>query len=215
MPTATNLASDKDGNLLVYSRGAAMTGGGAYSIGTATGNVAATSSAGAVLFSMWWPGTAGKLALIENIRVAGVVTGTITTSVPFNLSVWMARSFTADYSTNNSTATLTTNNAKRRTSFPTTLMTSVNTLTTVAAGMTGATSTLDAQPLCTVCGATGTVIGTQFFGGPVWLWNATSGQHPITLAALEGVIVTAPLAGPASGTYACSFSVDWTETTDY
>jgi hypothetical protein len=215
MPFPAIPIMDKDNNLLVYPKGPGFGNGGAYSVGVATGAVAATSSAGAVLFSFRWT-SASKLAVIENVRVNAVVTGTITTSVPYQLALYAARSFTVDYTTNTATATMTGNNAKRRTSMATSGVGSILTLTTVAAGMTGATSTLDTQPLAMIAGNSGTVVGTQFFGaGWNWLWGATGGMHPLVLAANEGFIVAAPLAGPASGTYTVSVGVDWVETSDF
>jgi hypothetical protein len=145
-----------------------------------------------------------------------VVTGTITTSVPYDLEMFFSGSYTVSPTTSITAATLTGRNAKRRTSHGTTLMGGIWTLTTVAAGITGQTLANDAQALRRVSGASGTVIGTQFFGGAmVALWEQDSRQHPLILAQNEGLTIQAPLAGPATGTFRVSISLEWQEVAAY
>ncbi len=75
----------------------------------------------------------------------------------------------------------------------------------------GAVFTTDSHPLARISGATGTVIGTQFFGaGPSYLLDYRRGEE-VELAANQGIIVRAPLAGPATGTFRVSVNMDWRE----
>jgi hypothetical protein len=147
--------------------------------------------------------------LIERIRVNAVVTGTITTAVPYDLEAFFVTGYTVAPTTSATTATLTGRNAARRTAYGTTLMGGIYTLTTVAAGITGQTMTADAQSLARLSGASGTVIGTQFFGGPQVLLDAK--DDPIVLSTEEGISIQAPLAGPATGTFRVAVTMDWRE----
>jgi hypothetical protein len=217
MPYPAITTTDKDNNLCVIPRGPGFGANGAYSIGMTSGAIVATGAVDAAIFSFRWSDLTGKIAIIEDVRINAFVASTITTSVPYDLALYVARSFTADYTTSISAATMTTNNAKRRTSMATSLVgTGINIVTGVAAGMTGMTHTLDAQPVARVGGMTGTVVGTQFFGtGFSYLWGAVGGQTPIVLSSNEGIVIRAPLAGPATGTFKVSVNMDWVETADY
>lgn len=275
---------------------------GRYSIATASGAIVATGSANALIWSCRWT-NADFRAVIERLRVHAVVTGTITTAVPYDLAVYRARSFTVAPSSNGVAATLSGNS--RRSGVDTPLMAQVYTLDTAAAGVVatrtsirsatykwtaspaggtgafyveaqaggnpslaepsavrengvdmtlaatavdlpagsyfygdadtlgyntvyvhlsdgadpdskaagyvehfvGAAFTEDAHPLARVSGASGTVIGTQFFGGVVTLLD----QDGIVLGKNEGLTIRAPLAGPATGTFRVCVNLDWRE----
>jgi len=279
---------------------------GAYSLGASTGLIVATGAANAVIWACRWTDTA-RVALIERLRVNAVVTGTITTAVPYDLAAYFVRSFTVAPSTGGVAATLTAN--QRQSSSDAMLMSSIYSLDTAAIGMTstltsirataykwtasaaggagsfyceasgggtpslaspskvrengvdmtlaaavaalpagsywygdgdtlgyntvyvhladdadpdtkdagwidhfvGAVFTVDPHPLARISGATGTVIGTQFFGnGPVILLDYKRGDE-VRLAANQGIVLRAPLAGPATGTFRVSVSMDWRE----
>ena len=186
---------------------------GAYSIGMATGLIVATGAADALIWTCRWTDT-NKRAVIERLRVNAVVTGTITTAVPYDLAAYFASGFTVAPTTSITAATLTGRNAARRTAYGATLMNGIWVLTTIAAGITGQTFTLDNQPLGRVSGASGTVIGTQFFGGMATLIDSQQdpeNERPVILAADEGIAVRAPLAGPATGTFRVNVNLDWRE----
>ena len=187
---------------------------GRYSIATATGAIVATGSAAAVIWTCRWTDASIK-ALIKRIRVNAVVTGTITTAVPYDLEAYFVTGYTVAPTTSIATATLTGRNGARRAAYGTTLMGGVYTLTTVAAGITGQTFTADAQPLARLSGASGTVIGTQFFGVgmPATLLDDENGRNPIILGENEGISIQAPLAGPATGTFRVAVNLDWEEVT--
>jgi len=183
---------------------------GRYSIATATGLVVATGSAGAVIWTCRWTDATLK-ALIKRIRVNAVVTGTITTAVPYDLEAFFVTAYTVAPTTSIATATLTGRNGARRTDVNAPTMAGIYTLTTVAAGITGHTFTADSHAMGRVSGASGTVIGTQFFGTPVTLLDDDDGDNPVILGANEGISIQAPLAGPATGTFRVAVNIDWQE----
>jgi hypothetical protein len=150
--------------------------------------------------------------------VGACVTGTITTAVPYNLQLLLARGFTVSPTTSiGTTGTLSGGNAKRRTAMGTPLMGGIWILGTAAAGMTGQTLGNDTDPHSVIAGGSGTVIGTQFFGpNPTALWDCdATNRHPIVLAQNEGLAIQAPLAGPATGTFQVAVHVDWMEVAAY
>ena len=202
-----------NGNNNVLLRGPWYGPGGAYSCGTATGSIVATGAVNAVIWTFHYTGTG--ICIIEDVSVAAIVVSTITTSVPYNLQLFFARGLTTDPTSNNAVATLTGNNAKRRTGLMATCSAVITTLTTAAAGLTGQTLGNDTQPIATLCGATGTVVATQFFGGQALMFADEGGLHPLVLKKDEGLALQAPLAGPATGTFAININVNWTETTGY
>lgn len=211
--SAVEVDSHADKALYVSKRPVAIGALGAYSGGAVTGAIAATLAANSNLFYFRWT-DATRFAVVDRIAVNAVVVSAITTSVPFDLALFFGTSFTVSGSANNTNATITGRNMKRRTSFGTTLVTAIQTCTT--AGMTGATITLDTQPLARISGTSGTAINTQFYAGPVELWRPRdSGDHPIVLAQNEGLCIQNPLAGPASGTFTIAVTISWSETAAY
>lgn len=75
----------------------------------------------------------------------------------------------------------------------------------------GAVFTKDTQALARISGATGTVIATQFFGaGPSELIKCDRGDE-IELGENEGLVIQAPLAGPATGTFRVAVNLRWYE----
>lgn len=217
---SSNIAKiDTDGNLRVNDRCPAFGSLGCYNKAVGTGSIVATGAVNAVLWTMRWvDGT--RFCLIERVRAAAVVTGTITTAVPYQLNMYFARSYTVSPTTNITAATFTGNNAKRRTSMGTSLLSSAGAGmwvdTTAAAGITGQTYTLDTDPLAAISGNSGTVVGTQFFGpNPANLWDDNVNSHPLVLAQNEGLAINAPFAGPATGTFVVLISVDWMEVAAY
>jgi hypothetical protein len=185
---------------------------GSYSIATASGLIVATGAVNALIWTCRWT-SAVKRALIERLRVNAVVTGTITTSVPYDLAAFFVTGYSVAPTTSIATATLTGRNGARKTAgVDPSLMGGIFTLTTIAAGITGHTFVADTQPLGRVAGATGTVIGNQFFGGqPVTLIDSEEDMAPVILGEEEGLALVAPLAGPASGTFRVAVTVDWKE----
>lgn len=282
---------------------------GNYSMATATGLIVATGAANATVWACRWTDSA-KRAVINALRLNAVVTGTITTAVPYDLAAYFVKNFTVIPASGVTAATLTGRNGARKTSFDAPLMGGIYALDTAAAGMStaisirsasyrwtlstaggagvyycelvgggnptlatpaavrendvdmtlasavnaisagqywygdgdtlgfstvyvklsdgtdpdgkaagyvthwvGAVFTPDAQPLARISGATGTVIGTQFFGAgmPASLLGGYPAGQELELGQNEGIIIRAPLAGPATGTFRVGVNLDWRE----
>jgi hypothetical protein len=185
---------------------------GTYSMAVASGSITATLAADSTLFSLQWAPTDGTLFLLEDIRAEAIVDAAVTTGVVFDLACFIARSFTVADS--GGTSVLPTgNNQKRRTAaFRTTGATDIRIATTGT--LTPGTRTLDAQPFTRASGFTGTAVGTSVFGNRDVLHapgRDVGQQHPIVLAASEGLVIRNPLAGPATGTFKVKFQIDWSE----
>jgi hypothetical protein len=204
---------------------------GSYRTANITGSVAATLAAASTLFSMRWT-DASKLFILDYVAVEGLVVGTITTGVVFNLALEIARAFSAS-DTGGTAVTLTGNNQKMRTSHATSVVGDMRIAST--ATLTPGTRTIDANPVGLVRGFTGTVANTPIFGnvaagaaasggaGPSaadveagMLYRRTAdGMYPIVLAQNEGFLIRNPLAGPASGTFNVHVKMAWFEASAY
>jgi hypothetical protein len=193
---------------------------GAYSKGLTSGIIPPTGAVGALIWALRWT-DATRFALIERIRVSAVVNAAVTAGVPYNLQLFLCRGFTVAPTTSiGTTGTFTTANAKRRTAMGSSLMSGIWIVGAVAAGMTGQTLAQDTDPLSVIAGgiAAAAPIGAQVFGpNPTDIWNCAGldGQHPIILAANEGLSIVAPLAGPATGSHQIAVDVDWMEVAAY
>jgi hypothetical protein len=205
---------DPDSNLKVQIRTPGFGTLGCYELVATSGAIAATLAAGSTLFSLRWT-DATRFCLIKRIRASAVVVSAITTAVVFDLAVSIARSYTASDSGGTTLTPLNANN-KMRTSMGNSLMGSMSMATTAA--LTVGTRTVDTLPVGRFQGLTGTTIGTQIFGtgGPMALLDrSVPGLHPILLAQNEGIVVTNPLAGPATGTFTILIEIEWEEVPSY
>jgi hypothetical protein len=178
---------------------------GLYTIGVTSGLIAATLAASSPLFSFRW-GNTSNLCIPDFISVGVTVTGVITTAVSMPLELIIARSFTASDS-GGTAVTLTTNNAKYRTSFQTSLVTDARIATTGT--LTAGTRTLDAQAEAVLPHATGLPIAVSL--AATTLYNRTS-LFPIVLNQDEGFIIRNQSAGPATGTFTLHVQMRWFET---
>lgn len=177
------------------------------------------------LFSLRW-GDATRLCVILKVEVAVITSTTASAAGITERQLIIARSFTvAD--TGGTAATLTGNNAKRRTSMGTSLISDMR----IGAPITAGTRTLDAQPVSTVIGwspllNTGITIGgvggvstvaatsSAIAGGigGVKLLDAINGQeYPIVLAQNEGIVVRIGAVQPTGAVQQTSVTVTWAE----
>jgi hypothetical protein len=208
------LEVDSDLHVPVTLRTTALGSGGMHRVvlSSASG-ITATLGANSNVGSFRWMSST-YLAVITSIRIQAVVLSTITTSVPFDLSVFFARSFTV--SDTGGSGAVGSQAMKVNPATPGSLLADLRVSTTAA--LTAGTRTLDTDPLARVVGASGTVIGNQFFSGvnpaPIFLRTLHT-EYPIVLAANEGIVFQSPLAGPATGTFAIIYELNWIETTSY
>lgn len=180
---------------------------GVYSLGMATGTMAAGLAAGSEIFQFRWTDTTKKALIREIVVSAGGIVGFTAGLVV--VDAVMARAFTAA-GTGGATATLTTNNAKLRTDMSTTALGEVRVATTAALG-TG-TKTLDAQAFAAIAGSTSNVAGTVVIP-PTLLFLAPEGEQPLVLEQNEGFVIRAQV--PATGTWTAAVTVKWSELTEF
>jgi len=210
---AGNPIVDSDKHIPVNVRPPPFGSLGIYRGAFTTGAITATLGASSPLFSFRWT-DATRLALIQRVLASAYVVATITTSVPFDLAAYFARSFTASDSAG--TAITVSTGQKLRTSMGASLVGDMRIASTGL--LTAGTRSLDTYPLGRIAGTSGTVVGTQFFGAnsPLALIDAVQAQtHPVVLAQNEGIIVQSPLAGPATGTFTVLVVIEWAEVAAY
>ncbi len=180
---------------------------GSYSISAETGTIAAGASANAPIFSFRWSSTS-KVAVIRSVRIGAASLATGFTAGTTTCGIIAARSFTAS-DTGGTALTLTTNNAKLKTSFGTTLAGDIRISDTAA--LSAGTRTLDAQDLTRIGPYTTTnAAQTNFIPSNTDLYGRdVDGAWPLTLVQDEGFVVRCTV--PATGTWKAVISVDWTE----
>lgn len=179
---------------------------GAYTAGSVSGTMAAGLAANAPIISFRWGDTTGRICAVERVLLSAQVAGTAFAAGVVSFGLIMARAFTASDSSGTA-VTLTTNNAKRRTGMPSTLVTDFRHSST--ATLTAGTRTLDAQDAVRVAVSAGTATSGAILA-PTYLWDCRGGiQYPLLFVQDEGFIVRATV--PATGTWTFAFSVDWAE----
>ena len=181
---------------------------GSYSIAVKTGIMAAGLAAAAPICAFLWKPTtpATALAIIRKIKLSMYDLGTGFAAGDVLFEAYVARAFTVQ-DTGGGAATLTTNNAKLRTSYATTQAAiQVSTTATLTAG----TRTLDANPFR----ALQAVATTSAFGAitvaETEIFRVQPGEQPLILAGSgEGVVIQATV--PATGTWTAYVTFDWDE----
>jgi hypothetical protein len=181
---------------------------GEYGISLVSGTMAAGLAAGAEAFQFRWT-HASNLARIKHVRIwAGGITAFTAGFCRFELVI--ARSWTANGS-GGTTATLSGNNGKKRTTFATTLLGQARISSTAALG--AGTKTLDSQGVGSVGGSVSATAGDKMISptGEAFAFDGTA--YPIVLAQDEGLVLRATV--PATGTWTFGVDVDWAEMSSY
>lgn len=185
-----------------------LNGGGAYQMSTISGVMAAgtATSLGKLFAARWAPTNTLALAAIRKVEVSvGEVTAF--TAGFCSLQMFFARAYTAADATGATASTMTTNNGKLRTSYPTSQGMVFQTATTGL--ISGGTSTLDAQPMGIVSSSVLATSGAPPWPQPVTLFLAEPGDTPMVLANNEGFIIQAIF--PATGTATLGYKITWDE----
>ena len=180
---------------------------GSYALQAITGTMAAGLAANAPIFSFRWGNTAGRVALLRRFRIAMNSLGTGFTAGVGRFEAFFARGFTGS-DTGGGAITLTSNQAKRRTSFASSLVTDARISTT--ATLTAGTRTLDTLPFVGITVAV--PVTTNFVIQPtvdLWLPFMGDGDWPLIFAQDEGLIIQATV--PATGTWNGQISLYWDE----
>jgi hypothetical protein len=159
------------------------------------------------VFAFRW--TNANLCLVRKVALSMNSLGTGFTAGVGLFEMMAARAWSAA-DTGGGTLTITTNNAKRRTSFGTTLVQEIRQSTT--ATLTAGTRTLDANPHATVQFAVSASTNAVQLATTA-IWNPDfSGEWPLVLTNTgggEGFVIRATV--PATGTWQMQVSVEWCE----
>lgn len=197
---------------------------GHYKVFHKSGALAATvGAAGHLARIRWAPGSNSTLLVLLKLRVGHTVSGAVTTAVETAYQAIVHRQYTVDHSTaitNTSMSGTANTNKARALTMGTSLMGASGPGIATTAVISGNTSSADAAPFAGVTfpnpsptlGAAAVTnqvgVGTEM--RTLYECNAT-GDHPVVLSNLEGVIVQTTNAGPASGTYAVYVEWTWAE----
>jgi len=179
---------------------------GSYAFLATTGTMAAGLAADSPIFSFRWGTDTGTLALIKEIRIAMNSLGTGFTAGIGKFQAFIARAFSASDSAG-AAITLTSNQAKKRVSFGSSLVTDARISTT--ATLTAGTRTKDTLPFAGLHFAV--PVTTNFVILPtagLWLPNH-GGEWPIVLDHDEGIVIQATV--PATGTWNGLIQIVWDE----
>lgn len=183
--------------------------GGRYEISLVTGLAtllsAHTATAGHFAYARW--GSATKTALVDYVRIGGVVITDFTTFQRFHVAGRLARGFTASGS-GGTAATITADNCKLRPGYATTAFTDLRVATT--ADLTAGTQTIDTQPFIHC------IIGTASDGATVAnIPNATErdghSRGPIILTQDTGLVFSNEVLMGAAGTATLTVTLGWRE----
>jgi hypothetical protein len=206
--TGNGLEIEANTNALrVNERGINVGAYGSYSASAVNGTtvMAAGLAAAAPIFALRSAAAAGPLVVIRRVRFEANVGTTAFANTPGYFQLFVARAFSAS-DTGGAAATLTTNNAKRRTAFGTTALQDFR--YSQAATLTAGTRTLDSTPIASVVTQNVATAGAQLVP-PTDLLRYGPDAWPLILAANEGIVIQATV--PATGVWNFSVSVDWDE----
>lgn len=190
-----------------------MGAGGYYRVGAVSGTMAAALAANSEIFQFRYVTAASRIALVYKISLSAGANVAATAAALISFRATVARAWTAA-GTGGTRLTLTTNNAKLRTSYATSEVNDAGISTTAA--LTAGTKTLDATDIGQVSQGIGT--GAITVSVPLNILPLTNlfdaddeGQHPIVLANQEGFIIRSGIIFPATMTWAFSVNVLWGE----
>lgn len=181
---------------------------GSYSISYLSGTMAAGLSGASEIFQFRWA-TKPKVAsaIIHSVTLDGLAGSATAFAAGFaNIDLVAARAWTGVGSGGNA-LTLTTNNAKLRTTMATTLVNDMRGASTAA--LTAGTKTFDAQALGQFPFSTGTVVSVIYVPQPVALFDERAALQPFVLQENEGFSVRATV--PGTGTWQFGLTVKWSE----
>ena len=174
-----------------------------YSIAMRSGALTIVAADGPV-WSCQWTSTS-LICVVKRIAISIGVTTAYTTAQVTRYGLYFARAYTvAD--TGGTAATLTTNNGKKDTRYPTTSLTDLRMCTTGA--ITAGTRTLDAQPLDV------TQFGTTALGNASdeeWNYGMVPSRQELILRQNEGLVINNLMTMGAVGVVFLAITLEWAE----
>ena len=167
--------------------------------------LATTQAANGSLFSYRW-GSTTHTAIIKSIKLSHIQTAAATATIMPSFEIFVARSFSASDSIGTA-LTLTTNSFKKKTSNSITLLTDAR-KSTVAAGLTAGTRTLDASPILQM--PVNMTVTTPNIS--VYKAEKLYDSSPLILGVNEGIIVRGPtIVYGAADTSDLIVEIEWSE----
>lgn len=189
---------------------------GHYSYGGFTGILPAALAANSEIFQFRWT-DATRICLINEVKISAVVSTTFfAAGVPVQIDLVKSTGWSA--AGTGGTAISPAALLKKRTSMGSSLVASGDIRIATTAALGAGTKTLETVSMAALAAAgpiTASLNGEIIAPGTMLFRAETGdGQHPLTLVQNEGFSVRS-VAVPATGTWTCSFSVDWAEVTAY
>lgn len=190
---------------------------GSYRKALQSGTVAAGLSGPLPVFSFQFKSAVTtQVCVLRRVIISCGNTATAFTAGLFTIQMFVNRGFTTNYSTNiGTTGTLTTNNAKLRTSYGTSVNTgTIIILGTSASGLTTASvKTQDTDPCGIVSVGVPAVAGSTIIP-PTAIYDQATGAAPLVFAGTgDGFELDATV--PATGTWNIGVVVEWDELASY
>lgn len=183
---------------------------GAYQWSATSGAIAASTAANSVLFTFKNSGT--NIIVLKRVSVGLQIT-TAYTKGSLRLATYFARTSFTQGTTNATAITLTGNNGKKRTSFPTTTATGYICTTT---GITGDTATgEDTIPFSTIGIDLTAAISNSPAAGLVELFSQQATEYPVVLAAGEGFRLKNDTAFALTGVSNLIVNLEYAEVASY
>jgi hypothetical protein len=182
---------------------------GSYAITGTSGTIAAGAAANSTFFSFRWS-DATRVCLVRRVYCAAwdITTGFAAGVASFG--VIAVRSFTVADSAQTA-LTLTTNNAKKRTSFGTTLV--GNIMISNTAAITNGTGTADTNDFNRISVGVTATANAVFLPSTDLYSPDFAGEWPLVLLQNEGFRVRGTV--PATGTWGFNCGVEWTEVASF
>lgn len=184
--------------------------GRTYSIALVTGTIAAGAGANSEIFQFRHVDATNlrKIRVLEvALTVAHVATAFTAGDASFEMSI--ARNWTGA-GTGGSTATLTGNNQKLRTSQNTNILGVAGEIRFASTAALGAgTKTLDAHPIGSIIAPISTAVNV-YLADPTYLYVDAEHRGPLVFGHQEGFAIRATV--PATGTWRASMNLVWAET---
>lgn len=190
---------------------------GHYQLAVQTNEIREDMAENGEIFQFRWT-DATRLCIINKITINGMFATTAFAAGGITLAAAICRSWSAD-GTGGTTLTLTGDNNQLRSSMGASLLGTARIATIGALG--AGTKTIDAQNIgmITTHSSGGTSSATPIIGSihlpmnDLFDCDIASGEHPIVLAANEGIIVRAKV--PPTGLWTAGLTIKWAELTAF
>lgn len=188
---------------------------GSYALGTKSGIMAAGLGAAAPIFSLRFAPTVNpnSLLVLKKLLITASTLGTAFTAGSALLETFVIRNYTvADTGGGSLTLGTAVTTGKLRTSQA--ISGVVDFRISATATLTAGTQTVDTNPIAsTIIAIPATTVSYAILPADTALFEAKPGEHPLVLAANEGIVVRATM--PATGTWSFSIKALWDEVAAY